>query len=98
MLVLVERCSSHDRCPPDSLAKSYNPTSTQNNQPVAFIQVAEVSAKKVAYNLEVLCIVMRDVFQLNNSGRSSQLVASTYEVASLEWLTEVTDICVLIHV
>ena len=40
---------------------------------------------------------MRGMFQLNDPGRSSA-VASTYEVASLERLTEVADICMLISV
>ena len=91
MLVLVERYSSRDWRHPDSLAKSYNLASTQN-QPEVFIQVAELSAKKVAYNLKALCIVTRGVFQLNDPGRSSQAVASTYEEASLERLTEVADV------
>ena len=52
----------------------------------------------MVHNLEALCIVMKGVFQLNNPGRSSQAVSSTYEVASLEQLTEVADICMLIHV
>ena len=90
--------SSRDWRHSDSLVKSYNLASTQN-QPEVFIQVAELSAKKVAYNLKALCIVTRGMFQLNDPGRSSQAVASTYEEASLERLTEVADIlCVLIHV
>ena len=41
-------------------------------QPVVFIQVTELGAKMVAYNLEALCIVMRGVFQLNDPPKQWQ--------------------------